>query len=411
MEELQREFDTQQAEATPAAVALDAAVNPPKAAEIRTNPRTARDARIAQIMARPDLTGDQMIAKIANLRAATSQGEAENLEKAAVKRREDLVRIATEWADDPNSSMKMEDLQRLLASQPGTAVEKAAAGLYALEIGSGALAYRIKPDYIKDPSVVRGIEVEQKRNRKTLEIQRIHQIANTAKLFGDDDPATALENFVKSKGDGKAQTPYWFGIGADATDENSVRRLVKFIADEAGVTPAIAAAAMADRFVPNPQGIFDGFNTNENRFDKTGTIAWLKANANEEALRVYQGDVERVARREDELNAGGLELSVMQHRYKKMNDSNSTPQQRKDAKQAITSLQNSLKAGRTPVEGADALSKYIGIDGMNIAAHLKTLEPGSAAHKQAVAFIKLTIDGDTSMSSAHKRLLLAAINS
>ena len=352
-----------------------------------------------------------MIAKLANLRAATSQGEATNLAKAAVKRRENLTRIATKWADDPNSSMKLEELQRLLADEPGTAVEKAAAGLFALEIGNGALAYRVKPSYIKDPSVERGIATEKARNRKTLEIQRIHQIMNTAKLFGNEDPSTALENLVKSQNDGEAQTPYWFGIGADATAANSVRKLVAFIANEAGVTPAIAAAAMAERFTPNPQGFFDGFNTNENRFDKTGAISWLKDNASEDALRIYQGDVERVARREDELNAGGLTLSIMQHRLKKMNDSNSTPQEQKDAKKAITSLQSTLKAGRTPIEGAEALSDYVGIDGMGIAIYLKTLEPGSESHKRATDFIKLTIEGDDSISSAHKRLLLAAINS
>lgn len=411
LEVLQREVDRLGQEGTPAAVTLEEAVRPPEVTEMIEDPRKFRKAREQSIMANPYLTGDQMIKKLDAMNDVTNRGEAENLRVEAAARQERLIAAATKWADDPNSSMKLEDLQKLLSDMPGTAMEKAAAGLYALEVGTGALAYKIKPSYIADPSVKRGVDTELARNRKTLEIQPIHQIANLAKLFGDDDPSSVMEDYVKSKGDGEAQTPYWFGIGADATEANSVRKLVAFIAFEAGVTPAIAAAAMSVRFTPDPDGFFDSFNTNENRFDKTGTIAWLKANANEESLRVYQGDVERVARREDELNAGGLELAVKQHRYKKLNDTNSTPQERKDAKQAITSLQNTLKAGRTPLDGAMELSKYIGIDGMGIQTYLKTLEPGSELYNNTVGFIKLTVEGDTSISPAHKRLLLAAINS
>ena len=391
-----------------AATVLEASVAPPQVEELVADPRKFRNAQQEAIMANPYLTGEQMIAKLDAMGKATDQGEAENLRVEAIARAENLTRIATEWAQDPASDMKLETLQKLLSSQPGTAMEKLNAGLYALELGNGALANVISPNYIKDPAVERGISEELKRNRRSITNQPIHRILNNAKLFGDDDPVKGLQALVKSANDEHAQTPYiWGFFGADATNEDGLRKLVNFIALEAGVSPAEAAAAMADRFTPDPSG----FNTNEHRFDKRGTINFLKATLNEESRRTFEGDVERVARREDELNAGGVRLSVMRRQEKKLNDSNSTPQERKDAAQAITALQTMLKGGRTPLDGVEALADYIGDGGLGMANYLKNLEPGSKQHQEAVEFIRTSIESDTRISSAHKRLLFAAIKS
>jgi len=391
----------------PAASTIAAAV--PDVATLVADPNQFRDALITSVAATKFMTPAQADQILAGSRAATAEGEAENLRLEAIARMEHLTAVATEWAQDPNTDMKLETLQKLLSAQPGTAVEKLQAGLFALEVGNGALKSVISPSYIKDPSVERGITEELERNRRSLKIQDIHRVLNNAKLFGDDDPAKGLEEYLELKGDKHAGggTYLWGIFGEEAGDTNALRNLIQHVANASGVSDAEAAAAMADRFERDPSGI----NVLEHRFDKHGTIAYLKATLTEDARRAYEGDVERVARREDELNSGGVRLSVLRRQQQKMTDANSTPEERKNMAQAIASLQGTLRAGRTPVEGRAALADYIGEGGMGIASYLKSLDPGSERHKEAVEFIRLSIEGDAKLSDAHKRLLFAAIKS
>jgi len=390
-------------EAAAAGVAVPAATT----IETAVNPNQERDAYMKMLAEENQyLTGPELVAKANSLRDARTAGKNARAEVRALQVDELVSATIFSAAVDPNNITKA-DVANAVASIPDlTPTERLAAISKAnkLVADDGVLSRFLTPDITDkiDPAVSRVLADEMAAGEESIRVLPQDRLYKYMETFGAD-PVQGLWDRLDLSNDKHTPETWGWGIGGeDGTDQNIIRKLTNEIALAAGVSPAVAAAGMAENFIRDPRG----WNSAETRFQKTKTIAFLKLNMNDEARAAYEGKKESVALRRDELTKAAKDLKNLVTKRAKMTDGSAAA---KLADGEIRRLRVTLKSGNSPAEADRALEKYIGPQGNGMADQLKKVEMGSPAYKAGVKLLLSQIDNDDELSASQKLLLRTRI--
>ena len=353
----------------------------------------------------------ERIARDNALRGATAQGKLDRrTERTRLRTLEvnELVAAAiTDAALDPNNITEAA-VSNIVASIPRLTAQESIAAREEVRrlVGEdGVLAPVLSPDISGkiDKAVGRVVQTEVEAGEESIKVLpqfRLYELADKFEI----DPLEGLWTYLELENDDMKGSTLFFGlVGEDGEDKNLLRKLIYFIADEAVVTPAQAAAGMAEQFDRDP----NGRNENATRFQTSKTIQYLKDNMSVDARSRFESQREKVQVRRDELTGAASNLKDLMIRREKMTGKAEI----RLADTEIKKLKQILRGGNTPREASLALEEYIGLDGNGgaIAAAIARTELGSAAYKAGVTLLRSQINSDDTLTSGDKLLLITML--
>lgn len=214
----------------------------------------------------------------------------------------------------------------------------------------------------------------------------------------ESNPTEALINELNLGNDGNDPQTFLFGLLGENFDEVEVTRKINDIARAAGVTPAMAAAGMVEKFRRDP---FRN-NTLDRRFVEDEVVGFIKDTMSPEALQRYNNARISQERKSGETQGAQIRLRQLQTQAQKFG-ANVPPQIANE----ISQLRDTLATGATPQEAEQRLQSYIRDNGM--AARLKGLDPNSIDYDRAILELENYIQIDPNLTSKEKELLLLSV--
>ena len=265
----------------------------------------------------------------------------------------------------------------------------------------GALSTRLTPPTEPDTLVNSTVETRRREINRKFNARPATRMLELAGGFKDGDVAENLMAHLELYNDKENPRTYVFSLFGENADENLIRNHINSIAKRAGVTPEIAAAAMAEVFVRDPWWL----NTVDRRFKEEKVIEVIDKYLNSEALR-DQDDL----RIQNEVFNKEFESALLQFNTlsqvanKHLEQGQEVPT---DLTYQIETLRTFLINGVTPEQARSQLQRYLNKTGM--AARFVYLDPNSEEYIREIKQLEFDIRGDPSLTDDEKSILLAAI--
>ena len=261
----------------------------------------------------------------------------------------------------------------------------------------------LAPTVTQDPLLAAQAESDARTRQRGVDALPQTRMLATAERYGDD----AVGGLVADLGigaDGEDATSYVFGLFGEDADNNTLRQHINTIAEQAGVTPAMAAAAMADEFTRDPWGV----NRNSKRFDPQDVVNHLNATVGPEGMQAYEGALVNQQTDDARTQAAQLQLGTLQTQLAKTQD----PVRRTQLQSQISELSTAIRTAdvQGPAPTADAqLQQFLQTSEEDFARQLSRATPGSDEHNQILTNMIQAIESSPQMSRSQKTLLIERI--
>lgn len=287
------------------------------------------------------------------------------------------------------------------ALTPTQRLAAAAQGRQVAETNADILA----PTTTVDPLVAAQAESDERtRARGVAALPQTALLATAERYQGD-----AVGGLIGDLGigaDGEDQSAYVFGLFGEDADSNQLRVHIRDIANRAGVTQEMAAAAMADEFNRDPWGI----NRNSKRFNPDDVVAYLDQTVGPEAMQAYEGALIAEQTANARTQAAQLQISTLQTQLTKTTD----PARREQIQNNLNRLTGQTLGGVTPQQATQQLENYVrGQAGMAArlreARSLLDADPESTEAFRAISDLETAIQGDANISEREKQLLISTL--
>lgn len=295
------------------------------------------------------------------------------------------------------------DLQQGLLQTPGLSVgqqlDLAARGAGAADAFGNILSPNVETPFAVNSSVDQN-QAQGQRAIEAMPQTRMYQTADSA----GSNPVASLEGIT--------------GLNSDGQGEYKTRQVQNYISEFTSIdgkqyTEGEVVAAMNEVFQLDP-GDDDAssfwrdsdltINTLERRFPEGDLKRVLEENFSPEARNRYNGEVERIRGKDNELQTSRAELNQLQIQAAKY-PAGQVPQ---TLQQQIEQKSRDLVNGSTQQEANQALEAYLLQSGMS--ARLRNLPRDSADYERAVMQMEESIRTDNRLPEAEKALLIRALN-
>jgi hypothetical protein len=237
-----------------------------------------------------------------------------------------------------------------------------------------------------------------------LTASRVDSMLEANRLDGETDDRTRLNDLATSfESDPVTSLVESTGIASEADGGQSRERIGQRIndyADNYGVTPGQAAAALSEVYIPNPRG----FNNVENMFPHEQVVRFIDETFSPDAQAVWRGDRQRREMRDADLNGATLALSNLRTQQAKMA---ADDPRREGVTQEIQTIRDQLAESKTPREIANDLQSYLQSNG--VSSRIAGVEPGSDEFNRIIESTIRTMEQDDQLGPNEKRLLIAAL--
>lgn len=367
-------------------------------------PTPAMTALQEAIAASPNISFEQAQQLITNTLAQQQAGQTQLDATALAAAQDSAAQTTIDALQDPNILNAGGVAAANLGNQDLTPSQQLAALDQGRSVAEGNQDI-LAPATTVDPLVAAQAASDERTRQRGVDALPQTRILATAERYGDD----AIGGLVADLGigaDGENARSYVFGLFGENTDENQLRQHINSIAEQAGVTPAMAAAAMADEFNRDPWGI----NRNARRFDPASVVEHLNATVGPEGMQAYEGALVAQETADARSEGAQLQIQTLQSQLAKATD----PRRREQLQNSINQLTDQTLGGVTPQQATQQLENYVrGQAGM--AARLREARalldenPESTEAFRAISDLETQIQGDTELSDREKQLLIATL--
>ena len=345
------------------------------------------------------LTPDQATGFLGDAYKAQSAGQGRIDAAAAAARSERSAGAILSGIQDPTITSGAALTGSLLANDSFqsnnerlSAVERGAA------VADGPLASTLRPSVAPDALIDATVQETLAADQRGLDALPQTVILERAGRF-EADPTKSLIDELSLGSDGNNPQTFLFGLLGENFDEVDVTRKINEVARAAGVSPAMAAAGMVEKFKRDP---FRN-NTLDRRFVEDEIVSYIKETMSPEAMRRYGNEKIRTERRQGEIQGATLQLDTLRAQAAKY----PAGQVPAGLKAQIETLRDTIAEGATPQEARVLLQSYIRENGM--AQRLQGLDPNSADYQRAIADLEQYIQIDPDLSQKEKTLLMLTI--
>lgn len=273
-----------------------------------------------------------------------------------------------------------------------SAVERGAA------IVDGPLGSTLRPNIASDPLIDATVKEALAADQRGLDALPQSVILDRAERY-EANPTKSLIDELSLGSDGNNPQTFLFGLLGENFDEVDVTRKINEVARAAGVSPAMAAAGMVEKFKRDP---FRN-NTLDRRFVEDEIVSYIQETMSPEAMTRYGNQKIQTERRQGELQGATLQLDNLRRQAAKY-PSGEVPI---GLQTQIDVLKDTIAEGSSPQEARVQLQSYIRKNGM--ADRLQGLDPNSADYSRAIMELEQYIQIDPDLSQSEKTLLLLTI--
>lgn len=362
---------------------------------ITVNPAMGSPAQTAladALRASTYMTPDEALAMLQTGYDAQVAGQAQ-IDAAEASRVNDVIAEATQRAIQNPQNLTPDAVMREVMGTTGlSAADILAGSANAGQLAQGPFAGIVAPSVADDPTVDAALARAGEGDQNLLAANPTVQAFEAVSTFeASDDLGSTLLDRVGLTGD---------ALEASGLDPIYVNRQITQLAQQANVTPAQAAAALA---VMDGQGI----NIENIMIGGVGSVD------RENVVRNIQRQFGPEAQAEyDRVRGEGAEISAQRESARlQLTAATSAAQkipvgtpERADADRRVQEIRDTLLAQMTPQERQQNLISYVQRTGM--ASRLQGLDPESADFFRAMAQLEETIRTDPELSDREKELLI-----
>jgi hypothetical protein len=264
----------------------------------------------------------------------------------------------------------------------------------------------LNPATTLDPLVQAQAESDARtRQRGVAALPQTALLATAERYSGD-----AVGGLIGDLGvgaDGEDPQTYVFGLFGENADANQLRVHIRDIAEQAGVTQEMAAAAMADEFTRDPWGI----NRDSKRFNPDDVVAYLDQTVGPEGMQAYEGALVAEQTANGRSEAQQLQISNLESQLIK---TTGDPARREQIQNQINQLTDQTLGGSTPQEATRKLEDYVRSQSgmaarLREARNLLTNNPESPEAFRAISDLETEIQRDPNISDREKQLLISTL--
>lgn len=345
------------------------------------------------------LTPDQATGFLGDAYKAQSAGQKRIDAASAAVRSERSAGAILAGIQDPTITSRAGLTDNLLANSDfQSANERLSAVERGAALADGPLASTLRPSVAPDALIDATVKETLAADQRSLDALPQTVILERAGRF-EADPTQSLIDELSLGSDGNNPQTFLFGLLGENFDEVDVTRKINEVARAAGVSPAMAAAGMVEKFKRDP---FRN-NTLDRRFVEDEIVSYIKETMSPEAMTRYGNQRIRTERRSDEIQGATLQLDTLRAQAAKY-----PPGQVPAGITAqIETLRDTIAEGATPEEARIQLQSYIRENGM--AQRLQSLDPNSADYQRAIGELEQYIQIDPDLSQKEKTLLMLTI--
>lgn len=349
------------------------------------------------------LPPDQALDLLNQAYAAQGQGQARIDAEAAAAAQERSAAAILGAVDDPNNitgaavtNSLLDDPSLTSAGERLSAVQRAD-GLLAEGQPLGSV---LRPGVEEDAVVSGTVDAALRASERDFDALPQTRMLERAGRFAEN-PTEGLIDELGLGADGEDPRTYVFGLFGERADQNTLTTYINRIADITGVTPEIAASAMAEVFNRDPFGS----NRTDRRFDPEEVERVIREQMGPDAMTRYDDQRLQRDRQRSELEGAQLQYDNLRRQAAKYQSNGEAVPEALSAELGL--LRTTIENGSTPALARSSLQQYIRGNGM--AERLRSLDPNSADYIRAIQELETYIQVDPDLSPQEKRLLLAAI--
>lgn len=349
------------------------------------------------------LPPDQALDLLNQAYAAQGQGQARIDQQAAAAAQERSAAAILNSVDDPTNitglsvtNSLLDDPSLTTAGERLSAVQRADGLLAEGQPLGGVLRPRVEEDVVVSGTVdatLRASDREFEALPQTRMLERAGRFA--------ENPTEGLIAELGLGADGEDPSTYALGLFGERADKNTLTTYINRIADNTGVTPEIAASAMAEVFNRDPFGV----NRTDRRFDPEEVERVIREQMGPDAMTRY--DDQRLQRDRQRSELEGAQLQYDNLRRQAAKHQSNGQEVPPSISSELELLRTTIENGSTPALARNSLQQYIRGNGM--AERLRSLDPNSADYVRAIQELETFIQIDPELDPQQKRLLLAAI--
>ncbi len=366
-------------------------------------PRSANADFADALAASVNLPPDQALELLNQAYAAQGEGQARIDAEAAAAAQERSAAAILGAVDDPTNLTGAAVTNTLLDDPTFTS---AGERLSAVQRADGLLAEGqplgsvLNPGIEQDAVISGTVDATLRASDREFDALPQTRMLERAGRFAEN-PTEGLIGELGLGTDSEDPRTYVFGLFGERADENTLTTYINRIADNTGVTPEIAASAMAEVFRRDPFGS----NRTDRRFDPEEVERVIREQMGPEAMQRYDNTRLARDRQASELQGAQLQYDALRTQAAKYTSNGQPVPEALSAE--LNLLQSTIAEGSTPALARNQLQQYIRGNGM--AERLRSLDPNSADYMRAIQELEQFIQIDPDLNPQQKRLLLAAI--
>lgn len=366
-------------------------------------PVPRRDALSQALVDSTSIPPDQAIKLLNTAYAAQKEGQTRIDAAAAAAAQERSAAAILGAVDDPTNltgaavtNTLLDDPTFTSADERLSAVQRAD-GLLAEDQPLGSI---LRPGVEEDAVVSGTVDAALRASDRDFEALPQTRMLERAGRFANN-PTEGLIAELGLGADGEDPRTYALGLFGERADQNTLTTYINRIADNTGVTPEIAASAMAEVFNRDPFGS----NRTDRRFDPEEVERVIREQMGPDAMTRYDDQRLQRDRQRSELEGAQLQYNNLRRQAAKYQSNGEAVPEALSAELSL--LRTTIENGSTPALARNSLQQYIRQNGM--AERLRSLDPNSADYIRAIQELESYIQIDPELDPQQKRLLLAAI--
>lgn len=335
----------------------------------------------------------------AGINGAQDRGQAQIDNSEAERVRQSQAQSILDAANSPDVYNTTGVVSAATSNPNISAADNLAAASLAQESADGPLARIVSPSVVADPMLAAQGDSDARTRQNAIDALPQTALVETAERYGND-PVNGLIGDLGIGEDGEDPGTMLFEWLGENGDENLLRQNIRQIAEETGVTQAMAAAAMRDVFQRDP--LFG--NTNERRFDPEKVKDRINTTVGPEGMREYEDALVQNETRTGRNESAQLQVQTLERQLSKATD----PRRREQLQAQVNQAKDQALQNATPQEAAQRLQDYIRKNGT--ASRLRAAgDPDSLEYGKAIEELRTEIERDDNLSGREKSLLISQL--
>lgn len=369
--------------------------------QMPANPLSPAQQQLAQAVAQGStFTFDDIDRMFGGVSAAQAAGQAQLDQTEADRVRNSQAQSILSAVNSPDVLTPAGVVAAATSNPNISPAERLASASLAQDAAQGPLGGILSPQVAADPLLAAQTESDARTRQRAIDALPQTSLIATAERYGND-PVNGLINDLGIGEDGETPGTLLFEWLGESGDENLLRQYIREIAEDTGVTQAMAAAVMRDVFERDP--LFG--NTNDRRFDPDKVRERIRTTVGPEGMHEYEDALVQNTTRTGRNEALQLQIQTMESQLSKTND----PRRRQQLQAQINQAKDQALMSATPQEAADFFRTWMRESASG--GRLRGLDPESADYFRALGDIQTEIERDDNLTDRQKSLLISQLPS